>query len=296
VTVCTIVIPTHNRDDLLLRAVSSALAACPADGEVLVVDDKSAVAADQVLQSVGDDRLRVVSNTGESGAAHARNLGVALANGEVIFFLDDDDEMVDDYCSRVMSIFSEAGQEIQWGFAGTIERRNGVDRPRLRKRLQKGAVTLSASPRDLVAAMSDGFWMFRRLFLEIGGLDPELTIDEDTELCVRLVARRLCPWYEPSPGMIVYRGYIPARLAGSPLTLATSASSALRCYRRTHDKNFASFSAYSAMRWFLATRYLRRAVKGRQYDQAMDFVREQQPWSMSCLLAVFAYAKRLRHW
>lgn len=42
-SVCTIVIPTHNREALLERAVRSALATCPADGEVLVVDDKSDV-------------------------------------------------------------------------------------------------------------------------------------------------------------------------------------------------------------------------------------------------------------
>lgn len=46
---CSIVIPTCNREALLVRAVQSALLACPADGEVLVVDDKSAISASTVL-------------------------------------------------------------------------------------------------------------------------------------------------------------------------------------------------------------------------------------------------------
>ena len=80
---CTIVIPTHNRDDLLVRSVRSALQACPADGEVLVVDDKSIIPAAQVLDTESDPRLRVIVNTGPSGASNARNLGVSSACGDV---------------------------------------------------------------------------------------------------------------------------------------------------------------------------------------------------------------------
>ncbi len=108
---CTIVIPTHNRDDLLPRAVRSALKACPPDGEVLVVDDKSIVPAKDVLIDIRDNRLKVLRNTGRSGAAHSRNLGVASAEGSVIFFLDDDDEMVGTYCGRVLANVGRAGLE-----------------------------------------------------------------------------------------------------------------------------------------------------------------------------------------
>lgn len=292
---CTIVIPTHNRDDLLPRAVRSALAACPADGEVLVVDDKSVVPACQVLNVVQDHRLRVVMNTGSSGAAHSRNLGVASACGDVIFFLDDDDELVPGYCDRVLGAIAVLDTKCCWGFSSTIERRGSADWTRTRKHLKTGPVRLSARPRDLVAAMSDGFWVRRQLFLETGGLDPEQTIDEDTDLCVRLVAQSLPPWFERDPGMVVYRGYAPARTTGAQLTVATPSHKGLMCYRRTHDKNVMRFGAYSAMRWFLATRYLRRAAKTGQAGAASAFVREQKPWLMSCMLAAFAWVKQLRH-
>ena len=88
---CTIIIPTHNRAVLLERAVVSALMSCPPDGEVLVVDDKSVLPAAQVLAHLEDVRLKVTINPGPSGAASARNCGASQAEGELLFFLDDDD-------------------------------------------------------------------------------------------------------------------------------------------------------------------------------------------------------------
>lgn len=292
---CTIVIPTHNRDDLLVRAVQSALQACPAGGEVLVVDDKSIIPATQVLAAETDPRLRVIVNTGPSGASSTRNLGVASAVGDVIFFLDDDDELITGYCCRVLDAVVTHSAECRWGFSSTIERRDDADSIRTRKRLKQGPVSLSARPKDLVAAMSDGFWIQRQLFLEAGGLDIEQIIDEDTDLCVRLIAQELRPWHHAEPGTVVYRGYVPARTAGAQLTLGTSSQKGLLCYRRTHDKNVTRFGAFSAMRWYLATRYIRRAVKAGQGEAVMKFVHLQKPWPVFCLLASFAYIKRLIH-
>ena len=293
---CTIVIPTHNRDDLLIRAVRSALQACPADGEVLVVDDKSLIPAAQVLATERDARLRVIVNTGLKGASSTRNLGVACAAGDVIFFLDDDDEILPDYCARVLSSGGPASRA-EWGFSSILERREGepVDARRHRKRLSRGQVSRSAWVRDMVAAMSDGFWIRKSCFLAVGALDPEQSIDEDTDLCIRLLAGARWPWYEPEPGMVVYRGYAPARSAGAQLTVATPSEKGLRCYRRTHDKNAPMFAASSPYRWFLATRYLRRAVKTGHSEEARYFVRSQKPWFYAVLLKAYISAKHFKH-
>lgn len=210
---CTIVIPTHNREDLLVRAVRSALRACPADGEVLVVDDKSIVPAAQVLAAETDPRLRVIVNTGPKGAASTRNLGVAVAAGDLVFFLDDDDEILPGYCERVLRPDGPASQA-EWAFSSIHERHVGqsADGWRQRQRLTRGLVPRHARTKDALSAMSDGFWIRRTCFQQIGGLDPVQSIDEDTDLCARLLAQSRRPWYEPEPGMVVYKGYAPARM------------------------------------------------------------------------------------
>ena len=81
----SIIIPTYNRPALLQRAVASALAACPQDGEVIVVDDRSDTAI-KALRDVTDPRLRITTNTGDKGAAGARNHGIAQAKGDIVMF------------------------------------------------------------------------------------------------------------------------------------------------------------------------------------------------------------------
>ncbi|MDM7950135.1 glycosyltransferase family 2 protein [Hydrogenophaga sp.] len=294
---CTIVIPTHNREDLLLRAVKSALAACPADGEVFVVDDKSIVAASQVLAHLQDARLTVLANTGPSGAANARNWGVSQAAGDVVFFLDDDDEMVKDYCQRILSPNGPASLA-DWGFSSTIERRGiweAADRLRVRRRLRNGLPRAGSSPRDLVAALSDGLWIKRLLIQQMGGLDPEQAVDEDTDLCVRLLAASRCPWYEVDPGTIVYRGYMPSRAEGTPLTVATPELRALACYQRTHQKNAHRFGRFSRMRWFLVTRFVRKAVKAGEIGMATDLIGSLRPTLFRLCAWGFFCLKRMAH-
>jgi hypothetical protein len=279
VIVCTIVIPTHNRPDLLPRAVASALLACPVNGEVLVVDDHSKLSAVQVLVGVSDSRLKVIQNASASGAAQARNQGVVQAQGAVIFFLDDDDEMVSNYCDRILSGGGGASQT-HWGFSSTVIRAKDslpADSPLIRHRLRRGPVPNTSRVRDRIAAMSEGFWIKKQCFQDAGGLDPNLTIDEDTDLCVRLMGLDISPWYESDPGMVVYRGYLQVAGSAGQLTISTPAPKGLQCYRRTFDKNEGSFASHSAPRWFLAMRFVRRAVKQGQLPLAQAFIDGLQP-------------------
>ena len=89
------VVPTRRRPDLLPRAVASALAQPETTEAVVVIDDadEAHVAATRAaLEPLADDRLRVVQTAGGVGNGAARNVGVRHASGDLIAFLDDDDE------------------------------------------------------------------------------------------------------------------------------------------------------------------------------------------------------------
>ena len=87
----TIAITTHDRPDLLRRAVDSALAQSVRDLEVIVVDDGS---AEPVIMDRSDSRLRVLRNDRPLGVSAARNRGLWAARGHWITFTDDDDELL----------------------------------------------------------------------------------------------------------------------------------------------------------------------------------------------------------
>jgi glycosyltransferase involved in cell wall biosynthesis len=86
------VIPTRNRPEQLLRAVRSVLAQTIKDLEVIVVIDGQDPASTKALSTIDDSRLRWTELSVSGGGNAARNIGVSMAKGEWVAFLDDDDE------------------------------------------------------------------------------------------------------------------------------------------------------------------------------------------------------------
>jgi pterin-4a-carbinolamine dehydratase len=85
----SVVVPTRNRPELLLRALASLRAQEEQSWEAIVVDDGdgSGIAA---AESLGDARIVALQNTGE-GVADARQAAIDRARGEFVCWLDDDD-------------------------------------------------------------------------------------------------------------------------------------------------------------------------------------------------------------
>lgn len=88
----TVIIPTHNRAAMIERSVQSALAQSYEDLDVIVVDDGSTDNTAEVVERIVDDRLRYIRREKNAGAQAARNAGVRAASGDLIAFLDSDDE------------------------------------------------------------------------------------------------------------------------------------------------------------------------------------------------------------
>ncbi|HEX4902858.1 MAG TPA: glycosyltransferase [Acidimicrobiales bacterium] len=85
----SVVVPTRDRPDRLARCLLALDAQTEPALEVVVVDDGSRDPA-AVEDAVGERaRVRVVL-AGGAGPAAARNLGAALAHGDVVCFTDDD--------------------------------------------------------------------------------------------------------------------------------------------------------------------------------------------------------------
>lgn len=92
--VVTIVVPAHDRADLLPDTLDSVVHQTYADWECVIVDDHSRDATAVVAQSYAarDERFRVVQlPVSRRGANAARNAGLAQARGEYVTFLDSDD-------------------------------------------------------------------------------------------------------------------------------------------------------------------------------------------------------------
>jgi len=95
----SVVLPTFNRADVIVRSVRSVLAQTHRNLELIVVDDGSTDETLTLLGAIEDDRMSVVSSGGQLGPSGARNVGIDLAAGRYLAFQDSDDEWMPDKLS-----------------------------------------------------------------------------------------------------------------------------------------------------------------------------------------------------
>ncbi len=86
----SVVIPTYNRSAFLVEAVESVLAQTWEDLEIVVVDDGSTDSTQECVRKY-KDKVRYLRKE-NGGPASARNVGVRLARGVYVSFLDSDDQ------------------------------------------------------------------------------------------------------------------------------------------------------------------------------------------------------------
>lgn len=92
----SVIIPTYKRSSMLLRSINSALSQTYDNIEVLIIDDnvpgdKHSQRIGMLIDSISDERVKLIKQKTPINAAVARNKGIHNARGEYIAFLDDDD-------------------------------------------------------------------------------------------------------------------------------------------------------------------------------------------------------------
>ena len=91
----TVIIPTHNRKERVVRAIRSVLKQTYNNIEVIIVDDGSTDGTENEVSKVFEnemDRIIYIRQKESKGAAVARNIGITKSKGKYISFLDSDDE------------------------------------------------------------------------------------------------------------------------------------------------------------------------------------------------------------
>ena len=99
-TLVSIVIPNYNYGRYLRIAIDSALAQTYSPVEVIVVDDGSTDDSRAVIELYGGRISPIIKGNGGHGSA--LNAGYAASRGEIVIFLDADDELMPDCVEQVV--------------------------------------------------------------------------------------------------------------------------------------------------------------------------------------------------
>lgn len=108
--VFSVIIPTFNRRDKLLRSVESVKRSTFGDYELIVVDDGSTDGTEEAIRRLHPDLIYIYQDN--SGVASARNHGVAVSSGTHIAFLDADDIWHPEKLQICQAVFDAIPKEV----------------------------------------------------------------------------------------------------------------------------------------------------------------------------------------
>jgi len=114
----SIIMPAYNRETVIADAIDSVLQQSYLAFELIVVDDGSTDSTTLMASRYeADPRVRLEKRPARQGVSAARNLGLALAKGELIAYLDSDNTWLPDYLSTMVGTFMQM-PEIEAAFSG----------------------------------------------------------------------------------------------------------------------------------------------------------------------------------
>ncbi|GAA4428216.1 hypothetical protein GCM10023188_12230 [Pontibacter saemangeumensis] len=105
----SVIIPTYNRADTILYCLESILKQTYPVHEIIIVDDVSTDATEDVILKLNNPKVKFISLDKKGGAQAARNLGIYLAEGNWIAFQDSDDEWRHDKIQKQVDALKQHG-------------------------------------------------------------------------------------------------------------------------------------------------------------------------------------------
>lgn len=203
----SIVMATHQRPATLARAIASLRAQACADFEILLVADTlDPETAAVVARDLGPSDT-FVKRTGPSGPALSRNQGLALASGEWVVFLDDDDTLQPHHLATLLPHCQAPAAQVLFTDVTIVTE----------DRQQPGLPELSRQASALAALDVNSLWVknfiplhclaYRRSLLQGLGFDAHLASQEDWDFLLGVCSRAL-PRHVQGGGAVMHKDYV----------------------------------------------------------------------------------------
>ena len=175
----TAIITTHNRNDLVGRAIESVLNQTYPNLECIVVDDASEVSAECVCKNY-PVKFIYIPKEESTGGNHARNIGIMQAKGTYVAFLDDDDYWLPTKIEKQVALIEEKQCALVYSNA----------KPEFVH--ADGSITYAEYPMDFLKMGN----MSRKIFTSICCLNITIMVNRDKLIEVGLFDEKIRFWQE----------------------------------------------------------------------------------------------------
>ena len=185
----SVIMPTHNRADLLPRAVDSVLAQTYGNYEIVIVDDCSSDNTQDVIAGLSDPRIRSFRHDRNRGQSAAIDTGIAHARGEYLGFLDDDDEWLPKKLEGQVALLDAASPRVAlvYGWMDRVDDSSGHVIPAYRNTVEgdifERSLALSIPGPTIVLLIRSA------VAREVGGMDESVLRHNDIDLICRVSQR-----------------------------------------------------------------------------------------------------------
>ena len=186
----SVIIPTFNREKMVLRALNSVLAQDFRDFDIWVIDDGSTdntgLQVRRRASEIPDIEIHYI-HTPNRGVSAARNHGISLSGSEWIALLDSDDEWVPGKLGKQIACLRD-NPDLSLFHTGELWIRNRirVNQPKQFRKFH-GDVFEKCLPLCMIGPSTVLF--SRRLFDEVGGFDEDFPVCEDYDFWLRACSR-----------------------------------------------------------------------------------------------------------
>jgi len=169
---------------LLARALESALRQEGGVRAEIVVAIDGCADAYRSVRARYAGRVRFVETGGEFGSGGARNIAVRASHGQIICFLDDDDELSPTFLNAINAAARARDFDFAWCGAEFVS--DEADAPPQTRTFEARAGAM-LYPALMTVGAGFGFAAKRETLARAGMFDPTLRTVEDTDLFVRLL-------------------------------------------------------------------------------------------------------------
>jgi glycosyltransferase involved in cell wall biosynthesis len=205
----SVIVPTRGRCRQLKVALRSALAQRDVLVEVLIVDDGSTDLTERWVTSISDPRVRYFRLAESEGVSAARNVGIAEARARWIAFLDDDDLWAPTKLVRQIRVM--AANRRGWSYAGEVMVDADLNILAGGPPPPPDEVIRGLERHNAVPAGASNVVVDAEILSTVGPFDPELTINEDWDMWIRLSRTGPPAWVCSPLVAISYHGHNASR-------------------------------------------------------------------------------------